>query len=238
MCLVRLQKFLAQAGLSSRRAGEHIILAGRVAVNGKITRQLGTKIHPVRDRVFVDGSEIRSRRKLYLALHKPPRYLCTRSETPDRPVIGQLLPAEWNHLFSVGRLDADSEGLILLTNDGDFANRITHPRFGARKTYQVTVAGRVPHSALSKLTVGIVDRGESLRATRARLLRTNNTRSVLELTLQEGKKREIRRLLQALSFQVTRLLRVQIGPVKLGELPPGKWRTLTESEIESLLAPL
>lgn len=235
---VRLQKYLVEAGIGSRRSNEQTILAGRVSVNGEIVRQLGIKIHPGLDTVTVDGAEIRPRRKLYLAMHKPAGYLCSRKDVAARRLIGDLLPSRWGHLFCVGRLDAESEGLIFFTNDGLFSNRLTHPRYGARKVYEVTVAGRIPPSCLAKLTKGLVLQGERLRVARALLLKANNTRSMLELTLTEGKKREIRRLLQALGFPVTRLVRTQIGPVKLGELPPGKWRTLTTTEIKSLLAPL
>jgi 23S rRNA pseudouridine2605 synthase len=236
--MVRLQKLLADAGVASRRAGEKLILDGHVSVDGEIVRQLGTKVDPAQARIEVDGRPIRSRRKLYVALHKPRGFLCTRSDPEKRRTIGELLPREWSHLFSVGRLDRDSEGLIFLTNDGDFALRLTHPRFGTRKTYRVTVEGRVALPLLEKLTRGLVEAGEELKADRARLITSNNTQSVLELELAEGKNREIRRLLAALDFEVHRLQRIRIGPIRLGELPAGKWRTLTEPEIKSLLPAL
>jgi 23S rRNA pseudouridine2605 synthase len=233
--MVRLQKFLADAGVASRRAGEQIILAGRVMVNGKIVRELGTKVHPARDRVTVDGQPVRPRRRLYVALHKPPGYICSRRDPERRRTIGELLPKEWEHLSSVGRLDNDSEGLIFLTNDGQFSLRLTHPRYGARKTYQVTVEGRIPKAALDQITQGVTDKGETVKADKARLISASNTRSVVELELTEGKNREIRRLLTALGLVILRLQRIRIGPIKLGELPPGKWRILTEPEIKSLL---
>lgn len=236
--MVRLQKFLAEAGVASRRAAEHLILAGRVTVNGQGVQTLGTKVDPARDRVAVDGKPVSARRKLYVALHKPRGYLCTRATSEGRRTVAELLPAEWSHLYTVGRLDRESEGLLFLTNDGEFALRLTHPRYGTRKTYRVTVEGRVEAPVLSKLTQGVTDRGERLRAQRARLCAANNTQSVLELELAEGKYREIRRLCAALGLSVTRLQRTRIGPVRLGELPPGKWRTLTEPEIKSLLAPI
>src|SRR5206468_5346519 len=128
--MVRLQKFLADAGVASRRAGEQLILAGRVSVNGQVVQELGTKVHPVKDRVSVDGEMVRPRRRLYVALNKPPGYICTRHDPERRRVISDLLPKEWGHLYPVGRLDNQSEGLIFLTNDGQFALRLTHPRYG------------------------------------------------------------------------------------------------------------
>ena len=233
--VVRLQKFLAEAGVASRRAGEQIILAGRVAVNGEIIRRLGTKVQPAEDSVTVDGQPIKSRRKLYVALNKPRGYVCTRGDVHARRIITDLLPPEWRHLYSAGRLDQESEGLIFLTNDGQFSLRLTHPRYGARKTYEVTVTGRVAPPVLQRLTAGVSDGGENLKAEKARLLRANNTHSVVELELAEGKHREIRRLFAALGLEVSRLQRIKIGPIRLGELPIGKWRALTEPEIKSLL---
>jgi 23S rRNA pseudouridine2605 synthase len=232
----RLQKFLAEAGVASRRASEQIILAGRVAVNGVVVRKLGTKIAPGLDRIELDGCPLKPRRKIYIALHKPRGFLCTRKDPYDRRTVAELLPKEWNHLASVGRLDGDSEGLIFLTNDGDFALRLTHPRYGVRKVYRVTVEGRLEPSVLQRVLTGVEETGELLKADKARLISANNTQSVVELELGEGRNREVRRIFAALGFEVSRLLRVQIGRIKLGELPSGKWRTLTEPEIKSLLA--
>ena len=233
--MVRLQKFLAEAGLTSRRGGEQLILDGRVEVNGEVVRVLGSKVELGRDRVAVDGQLVRPKRKQYIALNKPPGYVCTRRDPEKRLAIGNLLPAEWDHLFSVGRLDTESEGLIFLTNDGEFCLKMTHPRYGVRKTYRVTVKGRVDSGLLERVLTGVTEGGEHLQAEAARILSTNNTRSLLELVLAEGRNREVRRLLEALELQVERLQRTQIGPIKLGELPIGRWRTLTETEIESLL---
>ncbi|MEY2407786.1 MAG: rRNA synthase [Verrucomicrobiota bacterium] len=236
--MVRLQKFLADAGVASRRASEQIILAGRVTVNGRPSRQLGAKIDPGRDEITVDGNLVRARRKIYVALHKPRGFLCTRLDPEKRTTVADLLPQEWQHLSPVGRLDRESEGLIFLTNDGDFALRLTHPRYGVRKIYQATVEGRAPSKAVTRLLAGIEDCGDLLKAERARILSANNSHSVLELELGEGKNREVRRMLAALDLNVVRLQRIQIGRIKLGELPTGKWRTLTEPEIKSLLSPL
>ena len=234
--MVRLQKFLADAGLASRRASEQIIVAGRVEVNGQTVQVLGTKIDPARDRVTVDGAAVRLRRKLYVALNKPRGYLCSRRDPAKRRTIGDLLPKEWNNLYPVGRLDYDSEGLILLTNDGDFCLQLTHPRYGIRKKYLATVEGRVEPKILSQFTRGLVHEGERLKAEKARLLSANNSHSVVELELAEGKYREVRRLFELRGLAVSHLRRTQIGRVKLGELPVGKWRTLTEPEIKTLLS--
>ncbi len=236
--MVRLQKFLADAGLASRRASEKIILDGQVAVNGKVVRELGTKIDPDHDRVEVDGRRIKSKRKIYVALHKPRKFLCARDESSPRRLVGDLLPREWNNLYSVGRLDYESEGLIFLTNDGDFCLRLTHPRYGVRKTYLATVEGKVRPEIVRKLTQGIEEGGDILKAEKARLVSATNSSSVVELEMSEGKNREVRRMFEAQGLTVNRLQRTKIGPIKLGELPEGKWRTLTEAEIKSLLPKL
>ena len=236
--MVRLQKFLAEAGLASRRASEKIILDGQVAVNGKLVRELGTKIDPDHDRVEVDGRRIKSKRKIYVALHKPRKFLCARDESSPRRLVGDLLPREWNNLYSVGRLDYESEGLIFLTNDGDFCLHLTHPRYGVRKTYLATVEGKIRPEVVRKLTQGIEDAGDILKAEKARLVSATNSSSVVELEMSEGKNREVRRMFEAQGLTVERLQRIKIGPIKLGELPEGKWRTLTEGEIKSLLPKL
>jgi pseudouridine synthase len=232
---VRLQKFLADAGVASRRAAETLIEAGRVSVNGHPVRLLGTKVVSGRDTVTVDGKPARARRRLYLALHKPRGCVCSRQDERGRPTIYDLLPPDWTNVQSVGRLDYDSEGLLLLTNDGDFSLRLSHPRFGVRKKYAVRVEGRVDEEGKKRLLQGIVDEGERLRARSVRVLNAGRAGSSLEIELTEGRNREIRRMFAALGMTVTRLLRVQVGPLKLGELRPGRWRALTETEIESLL---
>jgi 23S rRNA pseudouridine2605 synthase len=235
---MRLQKYLADAGIASRRASEAIILEGRVTVNGRPVQTLGTKITPGQDEVSVDGSPVKPKRKLYLALNKPPGFLCTRKDPLNRRTVSDLLPREWEHLVSVGRLDGESEGLLFLTNDGDFALRLTHPRYGVRKIYRATVEGKVFPPLVKKFLAGIEDEGETLKAEKARILSANNSHSVVELELAEGRNREVRRLFLSQQLEVSRLQRIQIGRIKLGELPVGKWRTLTEPEIKSLLAPL
>jgi len=233
--MVRLQKFLADAGVASRRAGEEIILAGRVTVNGQPVKKLGVKVEPKQDRVEVDGQPVRAKRKLYLALNKPRGLVCSRKDEFDRPTIYELLPREWDHLHSVGRLDFNSEGLLFLTNDGEFSLRLTHPRYGVSKKYLATVEGRVEEEMLGRFTHGLTFEGEKFKAERARLVSANHSQSVVELELAEGKYHEVRRLFESQARVVKRLQRIQIGKIKLGELRLGKWRTLTETEIKSLM---
>lgn len=233
--MVRLQKFLADAGIASRRASEQIILAGRVTVNGRTVEELGTRVDPEHDRVSVDGKPLRAKRKIYLALNKPRGLVCSKHDEHQRPTIYELLPREWGHLNSVGRLDFNSEGLLFLTNDGEFSLRLTHPRYGVRKKYVATIDGRVEPEVLERCVSGLYHEGERLKAEKARLVSATPSRSVVELELAEGKYREVRRLFEAQARTVKRLQRVQIGKIKLGELRPGKWRTLTEAEIKSLL---
>jgi pseudouridine synthase len=234
--VVRLQKFLAEAGVASRRACEQIILAGRVAVNGETVCKLGAKVDAGCDRVTVDGRGVRLKHKLYVALNKPRGCVCSRKDERQRPTIYELLPKEWTGLYSVGRLDYNTEGLIFLTNDGDFSLRLTHPRYAVWKKYLATVKGRVEAEALAQFTRGVWDAGEKLKAERARVISASQSQSVLELELAEGKKREVRRLCESQGLTVKRLVRAQIGNIKLGELRPGKWRILTEPEIASLLS--
>jgi 23S rRNA pseudouridine2605 synthase len=235
MALVRLQKFLAEAGVASRRAAEKLITDGHITVDGQVVRTLGTKIEPAQVEVAVDGKVVRTRRKVYVALHKPRGFLCTRSDPEERRTVLDLLPREWNNLFPVGRLDQDSEGLLFLTNDGSFSLQLTHPRYGVRKKYLAVVEGRIDESQLRRFTQGVEDAGELLKAERAILLASNNSHSSVELELAQGRNREVRRLFAALGHEVVQLRRTQIGPIRLGELPVGKWRILNPTEIKSLL---
>jgi 23S rRNA pseudouridine2605 synthase len=236
--VIRLQKFLADAGVASRRAAEQIILEGRVSVNGSVVRVLGSKADPTHDKVTVDGKPVKAHKKLYLVLHKPRGCVCSKVDEHDRMTVYDLLPKEWRIVNSVGRLDFASEGLLFLTNDGDFALKLTHPRYGVRKRYVVTVEGKVDGEVLDRFTNGIFHDGEKLKAERAWLLTANKSESVVELELAEGKNREVRRLFESQGFLVRRLVRTQIGKVKLAELKPGKWRTLTPTEIKTLLPEL
>ena len=234
--MVRLQKFLADAGVASRRASEQFIIEGRVSINGDTVTELGKKVDPLHDHVAVDGKPIRARRKIYVALNKPRGLVCSRNDELSRSTIYDLLPKEWGHLHSIGRLDFNSEGLLFLTNDGELSLRLTHPRYGVKKKYVATVDGRVDDAMLRTFERGIFSEGEKLKAEKARLISSSRSQSVVELELAEGKNREVRRMFESQSRTVKKLQRIQIGKIKLGELKPGKWRTLTEPEIKSLLA--
>ena len=233
--MVRLQKFLADAGVASRRESERLIVNGQVRVNGDVVRVLGTKVDPDRDRVSVDHKEVRVRRKLYVALNKPPGFVCTRRDPEDRQVVSELLPKEWGHLFTVGRLDRESEGLLFLTNDGEFSLHLTHPRYGIRKKYLVRVEGRVEPKDTEVFLRGVRDGEDFLKAERVRIIHSNNSHSTVEVELSQGKNREIRRLFDIIGRPVERLQRIQIGPIRLGQLPVGRWRVLGEAEVKSLL---
>lgn len=233
----RLQKLMADAGVASRRASEEIIKAGRVTVNGRIVSDLGAKFDSETATVAVDGVEVRRKKKIYLALNKPRQILCSRSDPQTRRTVGDLLPKEWAHLYTVGRLDLDSEGLLFLTNDGEFSLKLTHPRFGVSKKYLTTVEGRVDFATLSRIRKGITHDGAYLKAEKVRLLDANGHQSLVEVELKEGKNREVRRLFESQDLKVLRLQRIQIGAIKLGELREGKWRTLSAAEIRSLTQP-
>lgn len=234
---VRLQKFLAEAGLGSRRSCEGIIESGRVQVNGQTVVLQGITVDPEQDDIRLDGSTLKQRKKVYVALHKPRKFLCSRIPEEGKQTVFDLLPAEWGHMYPVGRLDFDSEGLLLLTNDGDFSLKITHPRYQVLKKYIAMLDGKFPRDKVASLTQGIVDRGEQLKAKQAQILAINARSTVVELTLGEGKKREIRRMFSHLGYKVRRLKRVQIGSIKIGDLPPGKWRMLQPPEINSMMVP-
>jgi len=236
--VVRLQKFLADAGVASRRAGEQFILEGRVAVNGQTVRLLGSKVDPEHDRVTVDGKVAHAKKLIYVALNKPPGCVCSRQDELDRPTIYELLTREWETVQSVGRLDYNSEGLIFLTNDGQFALRLTHPRYGVRKKYLATVEGEVTPATLELFKRGIFHEGEKLKALAARIVSGTRHKCVVELELGEGKNREVRRLFESQAITVKKLQRTQIGKIRLGELKPGKWRTLNAVEIKTLTSDL
>ena len=222
--------------MASRRASEQIIRAGRVQVNGQPVLVLGSKVDPACDKVTLDGKPVRLQRKLYVALHKPRGCVCSRQDELQRMTVYELLPKEWAGVNSVGRLDFASEGLLFLTNDGEFALRLTHPRYGVRKLYVVTVEGRVDAAMIQLYTRGILHEGERLKAERAQILSEGKSVSVVELELAEGRNREVRRLFESQGRLVKRLVRVQIGKIKLGELKPGRWRALTPAEIKTLIS--
>jgi len=207
--------------VASRRASEKIILAGRVSVNGQVVQELGLQVNPGIDRVKLDGRLLKARRKLHIALHKPAGCVCTCSDPQGRATVGDLLPREWRELYPVGRLDYDSEGLLLMTNDGEFCLHLTHPRYGVSKRYRVEIEGPAASGLAHQLQKGVLSQGELLRAARAKVVDSNSISSEIDITLVEGRNREIRRMLEALGFQVRRLVRTQVGPIRLAELKKG-----------------
>ena len=233
--LVRLQKFLAEAGVASRRHCEELIEAGNVSVNGQTVRILGTKIDPEQDRVTVDGQPVAIEQKVYIALNKPAGVLCTNRDTHQRKRAVDLLPRSMPRLYTVGRLDKDTEGLLLLTNDGTFSLRLTHPRYKMRKTYLVEVGGELNNAEIARLLEGVRSEGEWLRAEKVFAVRTKMNATELRLILGEGKKRQIRRMMLVIGHPVKRLVRLAIGPVELGNLAISQWRYLTHEEIRKLM---
>lgn len=235
MSSVRLQKFLANAGVASRRKAEELISAGRVRVNGQVVTELGTKIDDDADNVVVDGKTVGKATKTWIALNKPRGYVSTRDDPQGRRTIYDLLPEHLHTLFYVGRLDADSEGLLLLTNDGDAAHRLLHPSFEVPRIYDVVVEGSVQAATVRRLLSGVeledgVARAESVKVSPAR----NADESRVRLLLREGRKREVRRMMAAVGHRVRRLKRISYGPVELGKLPSGEWRKLSPEELEKL----
>jgi pseudouridine synthase len=225
MPLMRLQKFLSAAGVCSRRKGEEYIKAGRVAVNGQIAAELGTKIDPDRDLVQVDGKSVKSSQPyVYIALNKPQDYVTSCSHPGEKVVIGLVdIP---QRIYPIGRLDKDSTGLLLLTNDGRLHHRLSHPSFDHEKEYDVTTAQHITDGALAKLAAGLPLMGTKTRPARVRRISGKRFRIIL----QEGRNRQIRRMVRKVGGQVTRLKRIRVGDVTLGRLPLGSWRHLTEEE--------
>ena len=234
---VRLQKVLAAAGVGSRRQCEELIGQGRVEVDGETVRRYGARVDPGRQVIKVDGRRIPARQDLvYLALNKPAGVLTTMSDDRGRRTISDLVGDRAQRLYHVGRLDYDTEGLILLMNDGELAHRLAHPRYGVPKTYLADVPGPLPKDLGRRLVTGIeLDDGVA-SADKFRVVEQAGTRALVEITLHEGRKRIVRRLLAAAGYPVSRLVRTRVGPVALGDLRPGATRPLTLTEVGDLYA--
>ncbi|MBV8129236.1 MAG: pseudouridine synthase [Planctomycetaceae bacterium] len=230
----RLQKILAHAGLGSRRDCEEYILQGRVTVDGKVVRELGTRVNSEGAAIAVDGERVRLEKMVYFAVNKPKGYVSTNNDPAGRPRVIDLLPDVPERVYAVGRLDEDSTGLMILTNDGELANRLAHPRYEVEKTYRALVAGTPGREILDKLTEGIWLSDGKVRAKRARFAGRQGEATTLELVLAEGKKHEIRRMLAKLGHKVMSLTRIAIGPVVLKGLSSGEHRPLSRSEIDLL----
>ncbi len=231
----RLQKVLAAAGVGSRRDCEELIREGRVSVDKQVVTELGTRVDPLAQEIRVDGEALRRPQRLYFAVNKPVGVVSTSDDPADRARVIDLVPTE-ERVFAVGRLDRSSEGLILVTNDGEFANRITHPRYGVEKTYAVRVAGAADPKQLARLKKG-VHLAEGFAKAQAIHVKKKHGRSTdLVIVLNEGLNREIRRILARVGHKVLALKRLAVGPIKLADLPVGGWRRLLPAEVESLLA--
>jgi len=231
---IRLQKMISQSGRASRREAERLMLAGRVKVNGTVVTELGTRVRPGEDRVEVDGTPVGVSEKRWLAFHKPPGALTTRSDPHGGRTIYDILPDDAAGLRYVGRLDRDAEGLLLLTNDGDLANALQHPSNEVDREYWLEVAGALSKDTIRRILAGVVLEDGLARPREARLLDSGAVRSTLTLVLTEGRKREVRRLMSEVGHPVMRLRRVRFGRIKLGDLAPGKSRPLSKSEVAGL----
>lgn len=232
----RIQKILSAAGVASRRKAEELVRAGRVTVNGR-PASLGDSARPGKDLIALDGEPIATGgKRLYLALYKPRGFVTTMSDEKNRRCVAMLTADLGERVYPVGRLDKDSEGLLLLTNDGEFANLVSHPARHIAKTYRVTVRPAVTEEQLNALATGIVIDGRKTTPAKVKVLEQQPGRVVLEIVLYEGRNREIRKMCEALSLEVARLKRIAIGPVRLGMLQQGKYRELTKEELKGLMA--
>jgi 23S rRNA pseudouridine2605 synthase len=234
---VRLQKVLAQAGIGSRRACEELIVAGRVQVDGQTVRELGIRVDAKRQAVHVDGVRIQvDTSMVYLALNKPPGVVSTMDDPEGRPSLGDLLVGREERLFHVGRLDVATEGLLLLTNDGDLANRLSHPSHEVQKTYLAEVTGPVKKDVGKRLRAGIELEEGLVSVDSFKVVDSQPGKALVEVILHEGKHHVVRRLLEAVGYPVLQLVRTDVGPIKLGELRSGKVRSLTSGEVARLYA--
>lgn len=230
----RLQKVIARAGVASRREAERLITAGRVRVNGEVVTTLGVRVDPAQDRVEVDGRPIVPETFVYLMLHKPRGVVTTVRDPQGRKTVLDLITGVPQRVFPVGRLDWDSEGLLLLTNDGELAHRLMHPSYGVVKVYRAELVGAVTEEAVRRLREGVLLEDGMTAPAKVRVIARSARSSWIEIGIHEGRNRQVRRMAQAVGFPVKRLIRVAYGPLKLGKLPPGKFRRLQESEVEAL----
>lgn len=228
---MRLNKFLSSAGIASRRKCDELILAGKISVNGKLTTELGRIIDEKKDKVYFNGELVSSQDKLvYFKLHKPKGYICSASDEKGRKTIFDLLPKD-RRLFSVGRLDYNTEGLILITNDGDFARAMSHPSFEIEKEYIVVIEGRISESELAVLRAGVVEKGVRLPKAKVVPIKFDGKLTRLSVIIDEGKNRQIRRMFEGIGKSIVLLKRVSVGPFVLGGLQRGKYKEFSKEEM-------
>ena len=233
---IRLQKYLSQCSVASRRKAEELIEQGKVKINGR-KAILGDKVDPVHDKVTVFGKPVQNTDgKMYIMLHKPRGFVTTLSDEQGRRCVADLVSDAGVRLYPVGRLDRNSEGLLLMTNDGEFANFLTHPKRHVSKVYRVTVKGNVTEEQIDKMSIGMKLENFTTMPCDIGFIEKHEDRTVLRFTLYEGKNREIRKLCEAVGLVVLRLKRVEIAGLKLGMLPQGRWRELTEKEVKKLMS--
>jgi len=236
--LERLQKIISAAGITSRRASEELILAGRVTVNGAVVTELGSKADPAVDTVAVDGKPLTiASKKLYILLYKPVGYLTTLGDPEGRPLVTDLLKEVGERVYPVGRLDYNTEGLLLLTSDGEWANQLMHPRNEVEKEYHVRVRGKVHKSQLDQLAGGVDIEGRKTAPARVCMIKEGEQNDWFSITIHEGRNRQVRRMCEAVSLSVVRLRRVRYGMLSMGSLKPGEFRFLTEAEVDGLRYP-
>ncbi len=233
--LIRLNKYLADMGIASRRKADEMILQGRIAVNSEVVRELGTKINPNLDVIEADGNRVDAPQQLiYIVLNKPTGVISSVTDPQGRKTVTGIVGSR-DRLYPVGRLDEDSQGLILLTNDGNLAHKLTHPKFHIPKVYEAAISGQVKQEQIDEMRKGVkLEEGMTAPA-QVREVRRGFNKTLLEITLFEGKKRQIRRMCATLHLHVLQLRRIQMGPIKLGDLEEGKWRNLTREEVELLM---
>ncbi len=234
---MRLNKFLASAGVASRRKCDQLLQQGLISVNGQVVSELGTVINEKKDKVFYEGRQVLLPSSfVYIKLNKPKGYACTAKDEKGRKTIYDLLPRE-ERLFSIGRLDYDTEGLIILTNDGDFANKVAHPRYSVDKEYHVTIEGQIKESELAVLRKGVVIEGQRMPSAKVEFLSNDGKNTKLSVVIDEGMNRQIRRMFEAIGKNIKLLKRVRIGNVRLGGVKRGDFRDLTTQELDSLVRP-
>lgn len=233
--MIRLNKFLSSCGVASRRHSDELIAQGKVMVNGKVITTAGVSINEKKDKVIYDGKELSLPSSfVYIKLNKPKGYICSTSDEKGRKTIYDLIKTD-ERLFSVGRLDYDTEGLIILTNDGDFANKIAHPSFSLEKEYQVTIEGKILESELAVMRKGAVVDGERMPPAKVKILATEEKSTKLSVIINEGQNRQVRRMFEAIGRVIVLLKRVRIGDVKLGGLSRGEYRDLRIDELNALV---